>query len=245
MWTLRRFFSSPTRLSSVVMPTIGLFLYAIFPHEDEALFCAASIALHVVPVIVVVMIYEICCICQARGRRRNISFSCVINYDALNACMPLSESFYTRRRLRELRLQIALLDREIYEFRNMTNGFVPFPRVIGVPAMLVEELNALPVYNYEGTGLEREDAPMQQASSSSASPEESQMIEITEDGGSSADLICSICMDEVKKGELIRNLPCSHQFHIGCIDKWLRMNASCPICKLILGSRRRMQLVEG
>ncbi|EDV28570.1 uncharacterized protein TRIADDRAFT_18741, partial [Trichoplax adhaerens] len=42
---------------------------------------------------------------------------------------------------------------------------------------------------------------------------------------------CAICMDDYKKREKIRELPCSHGFHARCVDKWLRQHNSCPICR--------------
>ncbi|MEW5317560.1 MAG: hypothetical protein WDW38_008847 [Sanguina aurantia] len=41
---------------------------------------------------------------------------------------------------------------------------------------------------------------------------------------------CSICLDDVVGGALVKTLPCLHRFHQGCIDKWLRQKSSCPIC---------------
>jgi cysteinyl-tRNA synthetase len=46
---------------------------------------------------------------------------------------------------------------------------------------------------------------------------------------------CLICMDEYKEGTFKRLLPkCKHCFHKKCIDKWLKKNASCPVCRDIL-----------
>jgi hypothetical protein len=42
---------------------------------------------------------------------------------------------------------------------------------------------------------------------------------------------CCICMDAMKKNTLVRILPCTHTFHSRCVDKWLKTNNSCPICK--------------
>jgi len=42
---------------------------------------------------------------------------------------------------------------------------------------------------------------------------------------------CVICMDAFKKRQALRELPCKHRFHKGCIDKWLKRVAECPICK--------------
>ncbi|GKY98346.1 hypothetical protein MPSEU_000792200 [Mayamaea pseudoterrestris] len=46
---------------------------------------------------------------------------------------------------------------------------------------------------------------------------------------------CSICLDEFKAGDKRKTLPCLHGFHEACANKWLRTNASCPICKHRVG----------
>lgn len=47
-----------------------------------------------------------------------------------------------------------------------------------------------------------------------------------------ADAVCSICLCDYKDGEMLRMLPdCRHYFHLLCVDGWLRLNASCPICR--------------
>lgn len=46
---------------------------------------------------------------------------------------------------------------------------------------------------------------------------------------------CSICLEEFVKGAETRLLPCSHRFHMQCIDVWLLGNCSrptCPLCKV-------------
>ena len=50
---------------------------------------------------------------------------------------------------------------------------------------------------------------------------------------------CVICLEEFQDGDRLRVLPCSHLFHMGCIDKWLSGSFShkdcftygCPTCK--------------
>ncbi|KAJ4771812.1 RING-H2 finger A3B [Rhynchospora pubera] len=43
---------------------------------------------------------------------------------------------------------------------------------------------------------------------------------------------CAICLMEFEEGDEIRKLPqCGHEFHVGCIDKWLRAQPSCPTCR--------------
>ena len=31
-------------------------------------------------------------------------------------------------------------------------------------------------------------------------------------------------------------LACSHFFHVMCVDKWLKINATCPLCKNEVGT---------
>ncbi|KAL9182832.1 hypothetical protein ACHAXT_004111 [Thalassiosira profunda] len=42
---------------------------------------------------------------------------------------------------------------------------------------------------------------------------------------------CNICLEDYKVGDQRKALSCPHGFHKDCIDKWLKVVASCPICK--------------
>ncbi|XP_064187861.1 E3 ubiquitin-protein ligase RNF6 [Anguilla rostrata] len=42
---------------------------------------------------------------------------------------------------------------------------------------------------------------------------------------------CSVCINEYTQGNKLRRLPCAHEFHIHCIDRWLSQNNTCPICR--------------
>lgn len=42
---------------------------------------------------------------------------------------------------------------------------------------------------------------------------------------------CQICFSEYTEGERLRMLPCFHDYHIQCIDRWLKENVTCPICR--------------
>ncbi|XP_021846655.2 RING-H2 finger protein ATL20-like [Spinacia oleracea] len=47
-----------------------------------------------------------------------------------------------------------------------------------------------------------------------------------------SDNICPICLSEYQPKEALRSIPeCNHYFHADCIDEWLRMNATCPLCR--------------
>jgi hypothetical protein len=46
---------------------------------------------------------------------------------------------------------------------------------------------------------------------------------------------CLICIENYTQGQFKRCLPkCKHIFHKKCIDKWLKKNASCPVCRDVL-----------
>ncbi|KAK7295154.1 hypothetical protein RJT34_18059 [Clitoria ternatea] len=46
------------------------------------------------------------------------------------------------------------------------------------------------------------------------------------------DTTCSICISDYEESEILRMMPqCQHYFHKDCVDSWLKVNASCPICR--------------
>lgn len=45
------------------------------------------------------------------------------------------------------------------------------------------------------------------------------------------DAECCICLSSYEDGTELHALPCNHHFHSTCIVKWLKMNATCPLCK--------------
>lgn len=42
---------------------------------------------------------------------------------------------------------------------------------------------------------------------------------------------CSICYEEYKQGEKLKQLNCKHVYHINCISTWLNKEKKCPMCK--------------
>lgn len=43
---------------------------------------------------------------------------------------------------------------------------------------------------------------------------------------------CPICLAEYQPKETLRTIPdCNHYFHAKCIYEWLRINATCPLCR--------------
>lgn len=43
---------------------------------------------------------------------------------------------------------------------------------------------------------------------------------------------CSICLADYKTTDMLRQLPdCGHLFHVKCVDPWLRLHPTCPVCR--------------
>ena len=46
------------------------------------------------------------------------------------------------------------------------------------------------------------------------------------------DGVCAVCQCEWEEHDQVRVLPCGHQFHTCCVDRWLsKHKACCPLCK--------------
>ncbi|PIA65252.1 hypothetical protein AQUCO_00100616v1 [Aquilegia coerulea] len=52
---------------------------------------------------------------------------------------------------------------------------------------------------------------------------------------SGEDAVCCICLAKYADNDELRELPCNHFFHMECVDKWLKINALCPLCKCEVG----------
>jgi hypothetical protein len=49
---------------------------------------------------------------------------------------------------------------------------------------------------------------------------------------------CAICIGDFAAGDELRRLPCNHDFHTQCVDQWLAVNATCPLCRAPIGPSR-------
>lgn len=43
---------------------------------------------------------------------------------------------------------------------------------------------------------------------------------------------CAVCIEPYKVSDILRILPCRHEFHKSCIDPWLLEHRTCPMCKM-------------
>ncbi|KAL8141597.1 LOW QUALITY PROTEIN: hypothetical protein V2J09_014629 [Rumex salicifolius] len=47
-----------------------------------------------------------------------------------------------------------------------------------------------------------------------------------------SNVICAICLSDYEAKEMLRTIPeCNHYFHAHCIDEWLRLKGTCPLCR--------------
>ncbi|KAB2623883.1 E3 ubiquitin-protein ligase [Pyrus ussuriensis x Pyrus communis] len=92
----------------------------------------------------------------------------------------------------------------------------------------VESINALPTYKFklkenESNG-DQEGNLGSECGLLAAGTEKEREI-------SGEDAVCCICLAKYADDDELRELPCLHVFHVECVDKWLKINASCPLCK--------------
>ncbi|KAF5951819.1 hypothetical protein HYC85_009763 [Camellia sinensis] len=45
---------------------------------------------------------------------------------------------------------------------------------------------------------------------------------------------CSICLESFMEGDELICLPCTHRFHLGCLDPWVRTCGDCPYCRRVI-----------
>jgi len=48
---------------------------------------------------------------------------------------------------------------------------------------------------------------------------------------------CVICLEDFEEGSKAKKLGCGHYFHPECIDRWLKISGTCPMCKEVVGRR--------
>ncbi|XP_071702443.1 E3 ubiquitin-protein ligase At4g11680-like [Rutidosis leptorrhynchoides] len=96
-----------------------------------------------------------------------------------------------------------------------------------------ESINSLPTYKFKikkvkhGNNKESQSGPGE-GGVVAAGTENERVL-------SGEDAVCCICLAKYANNDELRELPCTHFFHKECVDKWLKINASCPLCKNEVG----------
>ncbi|XP_075960962.1 RING finger protein 215 isoform X4 [Anarhichas minor] len=42
---------------------------------------------------------------------------------------------------------------------------------------------------------------------------------------------CAVCLEPFNNNQCLRVLPCRHEYHRDCVDPWLLLHHTCPLCK--------------
>ena len=45
---------------------------------------------------------------------------------------------------------------------------------------------------------------------------------------------CAVCLESFLRGDRVSRLPCTHQYHRACIERWLSSHVECPVCRVDL-----------
>ncbi|GAA0146071.1 hypothetical protein LIER_06109 [Lithospermum erythrorhizon] len=104
----------------------------------------------------------------------------------------------------------------------------------GVRGASEESINALPAHKFK---LKKTESSSNEEGGSEDTDDGGVVAEGTEKERaiSGKDAACCICLTKYVDDDDLRELPCSHFFHTECVDKWLKINASCPLCKYEIG----------
>ncbi|XP_071698272.1 E3 ubiquitin-protein ligase At1g63170-like [Rutidosis leptorrhynchoides] len=97
-----------------------------------------------------------------------------------------------------------------------------------------DSINALPTHKFkrkiaEFKDLKELDLAVDEGGLVAAGTEKERAI-------SGEDAVCCICLAKYTDDDLLRELPCTHFFHTECVDRWLKINATCPLCKFDISS---------
>lgn len=233
---LRLHAARPINTNSLAFLVTVLLLFTILNSNQMSPNFLIWLVLGVFFVATTLRMYATCQRLQAQAQAHAAAASGMLSRTEFRVHVPPSIALATRGRLHGLRLQLALLDREFDDLDYETLRALDSDNGSRTPSMTEEEINSLPLHKYKVNAPHSEGSSQQLDSSTLAFVEAKQdtKAEITTKGLED-ELTCSICLEQVNRGELIRSLPCLHQFHANCIDPWLRQQGTCPVCKLTVG----------
>lgn len=230
--TLRVHAARPVNSNSLAFLVTVMLLFMILNSNQMSPNFLLWLVLGVFLIATTLRMYATCQQLQAQAQVHAAAASSILGHTELRLHMPPSIALATRGRLQGLRLQLALLDREFDDLDYETLRALDSDNVPSSSSMSEEEINALPVHNYKVTETQSGTSALQQTSSSVSSEKNQGADKTTGSTYASEDVLtCSVCLEQVSEGDLIRSLPCLHQFHANCIDPWLRQQGTCPVCK--------------
>ena len=104
-----------------------------------------------------------------------------------------------------------------------------------------ESINALPIHKFKlkkSKSIDDESTPSGFEGGIVAGGTEKERVISGEDA------VCCICIANYENEDELRELACSHLFHKDCVDKWLKINALCPLCKSEVGGNATRPVIE-
>ncbi|KAI5437873.1 E3 ubiquitin-protein ligase sdir1 [Lathyrus oleraceus] len=189
---LRVHAARPSNSNSLTFLVTVLLLFMILNSHQMSPNFLLWLVLGVFLMATMLRMYATCQQLQAQAQAHAAAASGLLGHTELRLHMPPSIALASRGRLQGLRLQLALLDREFDDLDYETLRALDSDNVSTAPSMTEEEINALPVHKYRKT----------QDNSNAAGNSKA----------SDDDLTCSVCLEQVNVGDVLRSLPCLHQF---------------------------------
>ncbi|GJN28341.1 hypothetical protein PR202_gb16451 [Eleusine coracana subsp. coracana] len=62
--------------------------------------------------------------------------------------------------------------------------------------------------------------------------------------GETREVDCAVCLEDFKKGDNLRMMPCCHTFHQTCIFHWLVVSRLCPVYRFMTPSSDEERLLD-
>ncbi|XP_031653083.1 RING finger protein 44-like isoform X2 [Oncorhynchus kisutch] len=119
-------------------------------------------------------------------------------------------------------------------------GFLPYflsmlpvpPTAVGPAISLDLDVNDVEMENYEALlNLAERLGEAKPRGITKADIEQLPSYRFNLDNHQSEQTLCVVCFSDFECRQLLRVLPCNHEFHAKCVDKWLKTNRTCPICR--------------
>lgn len=76
---------------------------------------------------------------------------------------------------------------------------------------------------------------------SDAEENENTDVYISQRMDSSHDVVCPVCLEDMRSNLNVRKLPCGHFFHSACIQEWTSKANRCPVCTLPVVDQQQLE----